>query len=75
MGLPFKALPSTSTSEDELNKPKKHFPVVQDETYTESLTDSSENEVDEQPVEQAAIPRYIHVTPTRRSQQHKPHQK
>ena len=57
MLLPFNALPSSL--EEEPSKPKKPTPVVQQETYADSSTDSSGDEDEGQTEEQPAIPRYI----------------
>ena len=55
--LPFNTL--TRTLEEGRSKPKKPVPVAQEETDTDSSLDSSKDEVDEQSVEQPAIPRYM----------------
>ena len=57
MLLPFNALPSSL--EEEPSKPKKPTPVVQQETYADSSTDSSGDEDEGQTEEQPAISRYI----------------
>ena len=64
--LPFNTL--TRTLEEGPSKPKKPVPVAQDETDTDSTTDRFEDKVDEQSVEQSAIPKYI--ISARRSQKH-----